>query len=266
MRKQILAKDLLKTRDILQAAPQDTLIEALTKLSRTHDAIFVFDNDKKFLGVISPYYALFKSNYPPNTKVNKALYSPPKLDIETPLQEISRLMTESKVYFLPVIDQEKEFKGIVTINRILKTVLKNNLASKMEVRRKKPLIAIHEKASLADAFNRMKDKRVARLPVVNSHKHLKGIVSRHDIRLAISEPQESPRYMSREGNKNKLLNEPLNKYYQKLVVTADPATTTKSLIKKVLDKKVGSVIIVNQNRTPVGIVTNYDLLKAIQKL
>jgi CBS domain-containing protein len=175
-------------------------------------------------------------------------------------------MYESKIYFLPVF-KNSNFEGIVTVNRVFRATLKkNNLARKLELRTKKDLLVIQKDATLTEAYNLMKDKQVARLPVVGRQGKLVGIVTRFDLRAALSEPKEKVSWLSRAGDKKKYLDHPLEGYYKKIVVVARPDSPVNQFIEKMLEKQVGSIVILDSNRKPVGIVSNYDILKAISKL
>jgi CBS domain-containing protein len=262
----ITAKDLLKTNNILKIDSNTTLRKALSKLSRTHDAAFVF-SEKSFLGVISPYYAVFKTSYPAQTNVQKALFNPPHLTLNTPIWEIARLMAESKVYFLPVFDKNNEFVGIVSVNRILRRIKSDKeLLKKIKVKKRKNVKTIAKESTLDETYSKMRNAGVSRLPVVDKNNHLQGIISRYDIQFILTEPQQKPRRLSREGNKKNSLEEPMFNYATKLVVTDSPKSSPQQLITKLLNKEVGSVVIVDKKNQPIGIVTINDFLEAITKI
>lgn len=261
------AKDLLKTEGIIHSSPDDTLSQALVKISRSHDAIFVLDDKEKFLGIINPYYAIFKSNFPSETKLKHCLFSPPKLSLDDYIWDIAKLMTESKIYFLPVTDQENHLKGIVTVNRLLRAIQqKTDFINKINLEMKKEIISVSSKTTVDQAFNLMRDKQVSRLPVVNDSNHLIGIVTRYDLREAFSKPQDSPRFFSRQGNRRKYLDKPLEKYYKKMVFTADAATPASEVLKIIIENNIGSVVIINKKRSPIGIISIYDILRSIEKI
>ena len=71
--------EILKTEGIFKSTKDETLGTVLNNLSSSHDAAFIFEDKdfKKYLGVINPYYALIKSNYPPDTKVERAIFHAP---------------------------------------------------------------------------------------------------------------------------------------------------------------------------------------------
>lgn len=267
MEKVIQAKDLLKTSGIITASPEATLKEALARLTRSHDAVFVFNDQGKFLGVINPYYAIFKSNHPPQTKLVHCLFNPPHLSLDMYIWDIAQLMVQSKVYFLPVFENNTNFVGIVTVNRVLLAILSNNeLVGRLQIKTKKNIITIAQNSSLATTYTLMRDKQVARLPVVDTHNHLVGIVTRFDIRAAFAEPKQKVSWLSRVGEKENFLDQPIEGYFKKMIVSAPNATPPRKILELILNKEVGSVVIVDADRKPVGLVSTTDLLEAIARL
>lgn len=267
MGKTITAKNLLKTEGILTCSPSDTLSQALAKLNSSHDAVFVFENNQELLGVISPYYVLFQSNFPSSTKVKNCLFSPPKISENTPYWEIARNMMESKVYYLPVYSAQDEWLGIVSYRSLFRTILNDkSLLSKLNVSTKHKMITIEESATLTEARNLLTTKKISRLPVVNQGRKLVGILTRFDLRLALSEPKDSLSFLSRSGEKKKFTDKPIRNYYKKSVVTVSEKTSVNKMISTLLEKEIGSLIVVNSKWQPVGIITNKDLLKAIANL
>lgn len=258
----IQASDLLKTENIYKATPDSTLKETVSKLTSTHDAVFVFEAEK-FVGLINPYYTVFKSSFPPDTKLSHCLYKPPQITPTTSLWDIARLMIESKIYYLPVWTNHA-FHGIVTSNRILQLLLSDDrLSAQLDLPKKQDLITINELDTLSHGYALMREKQVSRLPVVTKRGRIVGIVSRYDIQTALTEPQQKLRFLSRTGNKEKFRDQSIAGYVKKMVITEDATASTKRILKRIIDNHVGSVIIVDRNHHPIGMVSTHDILKAI---
>lgn len=261
----IHAKDLLKTSNIYRASINDTLSSALKHMSRTHDAIFVFDETNKFAGIINPYYVIYKKTYPPETKLLHCLYHPPVLTADTQLWDIAKLMRESKVYYLPVL-AKNEFLGIVTINRLLRALSTTGLPAKMIFPTKQTITTVDHDATLQEAYTRMRDQNVSRLPVVNTHGHLVGIITRFDVQKLFATPKEKPRFLSKIAEKENFFARPLDSYYRKVVVTVKESAHPSQIIEQMLTNNVGSTIVVDGARKPTGIISTYDILTALSQL
>ncbi len=263
----LTAKDLLKTEGILTCAPSATLSQALAKLNSSHDAVFVAEGSK-LLGLITPYYVMFRANFPPTTKLEHCLFSPPKLRLSTPIWEIAKQMVLAKVYFLPVLSETDEWLGIVTVNTLLRTLSseKNELNRLPLQNKTKQLTTIEETARLSQARELLRKKGIARLPVVDRMGKLVGILTRYDLRLALSMPKTSISLSSRVGQKRKFLDQPIRAFYKTSVVTVNPKTPLSQMVNLMLEHEVGSVVIVNSKWQPIDILTYKDVLEAIARI
>lgn len=261
------AQDLLKLRKIIKCTPHQTLSQALAPLNRTHDAAFVFDENDKYLGVINPYISIFKSKHPGDTKVSSILFKPPQLTLDSYIWDVAKAMMDSKIYFLPVIAGNGDFEGVVSVNRMFDAIRKrDDIVKQINLITKNSVVTVMQDSNLDKTYNLMRDQRVSRLPVVDIRGRLVGILTRFDIQAAFSEPNKGRSWAPRVGEKSKYLAQPLKNYYHKIVVTASVGATALQIISLLLDKQVGSVVIIDRNRVPVGIVSIYDLLKAVEKL
>lgn len=268
MQQTITAKDLLITEGILTCAASATLSQALAKLNSSHDAVFVVGENNKLLGVISPYYVIFKSSYPPATKAENCLFSPPKLKLTTPIWEVAKHMILSKVYFLPVFSEKGKWQGMVSVRALLESVIQNKeLVNRLRFRRKtKWMISVRENATLNEARALLRSKGVSRLPVVDGRGKLVGILTRFDLRQVLAAPKSSQRFLSRQGEKKKQLNQSMRSFYKREVVTATEKTSSTQVIALMLEKRIGSVVVVNPKWQPVNIISYRDVLEAVSRL
>ncbi len=246
----MIAADSLKTDGVLTAAPDDSLASALAQMHSSHDAVFVFDQEK-LLGVVSAYHVLYRASRPGSTKVKNCLFSPPKLKPETPIDQIARLMLESKIYFLPVVNDAGNFLGVVSYRRLLR------LNKNLDLRAKpKPLVTIKERVSVAQARSLMKLSGVSRLVVVGDSGRLSGILTRYDLNGALGRPS---------GEKNQLIAREIKQFIRKNVVTASRRTPANQLVSLMLDKRIGSVVLIDNQYRPAGLVSVHDCLETLSK-
>ncbi len=254
-------KDLLKTTDVIKISPQDTLSSVLAQLESSHDAGFVFEG-KKFVGVVNPFYAVIKKTLPGSTKVQSCLIHPPKLHLNDNMSKAARLMIESKIHYLPVVDEHHEFVGIVSARRLLSYMLRTDDFSK-EMHQKvsdKKIVTIKGEDKLSKALNLFKENKISKLVVINNQGTLDGIVSQYDVTDAIAAPKERHASASRSGDKDAQLDKPVRNYARSHVTTLGEKATYADVTAHILEQKIGSIVIVDHKRTPVGIVTTKDIL------
>jgi len=256
--------NILKENNIIKVSPEDHLAYALAKLSTSHDAAFVFDQTDKFIGVINPYYCLIKSSYPGNTKVAHCLYHPPRIYINYPLTKVAELFNQSKIHYLPVFDQQEKFLGIISTRRVLthiKTLPIFKIKIKEMIKFKKPPVTIYDNSSVAEALSLFKTYKFSKLIVTNHERKLKGVLSYYDLISFMVMPKTKEKRGERKGNKAHLVNQTIKYFYKTYVLTLDENKNLYEVIDLIINKKIGSVAIIDKEKRPLNIITTQDLLK-----
>ncbi|MFZ6034695.1 MAG: CBS domain-containing protein [Patescibacteria group bacterium] len=256
---------IIKKENIIKVDPEMTLSHALAHLSTSHDAAFVFSDEDKFMGVINPYYCLIRSSHPGNAKVEHCLHHPPKVYVDYSLPKVASLLIESKIHYLPVFDNKERFMGIISARRILSNL--RNLPSFRKTIgdalrfRKKPLTVIYEDETVAQALALFKSTKLSKLVVINRDMKLKGILSYYDLISFLTQPKNHEGKMERIGNKIHLFNQHVKNYMKTYVLSLKNNNSLSDAFNLVVSKKIGSVVIVDEERHPVGIITTRDLLR-----
>ena len=255
--------NILKDNNIIKASPDDLLANVLSKLSTSHDAAFVF-SEGKYLGIINPYYSVIKASHPGNTKIIHCLSHPPKIFLNFPLVKVCDAFIQSKIHYLPVVDDKQKFLGIISARRVL-NYLKDLPIFKIKLEtflrgKSKPIVAVYEDDSIAKAVALFKSTRFSKLIVINRDMKLRGILSYYDLIAYVMTPKESPGRGERTGKKVHYLNHQVKNFIKTSVLTLRKEGFLSEAIKQILNKKIGSVIIIDEERHPIGIVTTRDIL------
>jgi predicted transcriptional regulator len=252
--------NILQTEDIIKVSSDDTLSLALNKLSSSHDAAFVFDNDK-YMGVVNPYYCVIKTSSPSNAKLVHCLYHAPHVKLNFPVSKIAQLMIESKIHYLPVFDDNDKFAGIVTARGLLRALeyLDIFMTKSRFSRKKLPLIMVFEDDALAVALQKFKSSRVSKLVVVNKEMRLKGILSYYDLISYLASPKKKDR-SDRGHDKPGLQNKSVRHFLKTMVLTLNKEDYLRDALHLILEKKIGSVVIIDAQNHPISIITTKDLL------
>jgi CBS domain-containing protein len=134
----------------------------------------------------------------------------------------------------------------------------------------KEIITIKGSDKLSKALSLFKDHKISKLVVVNDQGAIDGIVSQYDITDVVAAPKERAGSGMRTGNKDVQLDKPIRNFAKKHVSTLGEHATFAEVAKQILEQKIGSIVIANAKRMPVGIVTTKDILsfmvpKEIQK-
>ncbi len=124
-------------------------------------------------------------------------------------------------------------------------------------------ITIQEDATLPDAHELMKEYGIRRLPVVDAHGKLTGILSQTDVREA--QPSDATSLSIYE------LNYLLAKLRVKKVMTHNVTTVTAEATvaeaaRLMLEQKIGGLPVVDAQKKLVGIITESDIFRMVVKL
>ncbi|MCX7881479.1 MAG: CBS domain-containing protein [Patescibacteria group bacterium] len=261
-------KKILKTENIIKILPDETLSSALGKLSSAHDAAFVFSQNNEFLGVINPYHCLIKSSYPYNTKVSHCLFHPPRVYPNYPIKKVAQLLTESKIHYLPVFDDKDKFIGIISARHFLEKLSHLSIFKipiKEIIKKKRSIISVYEDSSIAEALNNFKLYKVSKLIVINHQMKLRGILSYYDLISYLITPKTKEHKGDRVGNKIGLNHLKVINFAKTFVLTLRENELMEKALNLILEKKIGSVVIIDKERHPIGIITTKDLLNLFIK-
>jgi len=255
--------NLLKEKDIIKITQDYTLAQALKKLRTSHDAAFVFDDEDHFLGLINPYYTLISNSFPSNIKVTSCLFHPPKIYINTPINKVCQFFIQTKVHYLPVFEKNEVFLGIISARRVLtylKTlpIFEEKVAELIKFK-KLPLVIFPE-TTVSEALSFYKKYKVSKLLVVSPEGILKGILSYYDLIEFLSSPRVREEKGDRKGIKTHFTGKAVRDFYKSTVLTVKKDEKLEKVVNLILEKEIGSVIVVDEKRKPINIITTRDLL------
>lgn len=262
----MIVKKIAKKKEIIKVSPEQTLGQTFSLLSSSHDAAFVVEDDR-LLGVINPYYCLIKKSYPANTKIRSCLIHPPKIDINFPLSKVVQLMINSKIHYLPVFLNGR-FWTIVSARQILSFIQDLpllNIPISQVLKQKKPLVSIYKDSFISQALTLFKQHRISKLVVVTKNLKLKGVLAYFDLIGYLMLPKKRQSLGAREGDKTPLLRKQVKNFIKTNVLTLGPNDKLSLAAKMILKKKIGSVVIVDSENHPIGIITTRDLLTVLAR-
>lgn len=262
------ARDLLKTEGIIKASPSDTIGSAVAGLHSSHDAAFVFDG-QQYLGVVNPYYALIRNTSNNGSSlVKQAIFHPPRLSPDDTPDRIIRLMIDARLHYLPVCDGKK-FLGIVTAKRLLARLANEQLFRTPVVealqKKRKPLVTVYSDDLVSRAIHLFETEDVSKLVVIDEKMKLQGIMSYHDLvphLLAPTDRTQKP-YDLTWTDLDAFAKLKVKSVAKARVHTRGAEATLGDCLHDIVSRDIGSVVIVNKEGFPSGIVTVRDLLTFI---
>lgn len=250
-------KELIKTDGIIKVSPDDTVANAVSQLHSSHDVAFVLQG-KHYMGVINPYYSLIKNNRSNGESLVKHfLYHPPVISADDSIEKVVGLMMDSRLHYLPVL-QGDTFVGVISARRVLaklkgESVFKHKISDLLESKNK-ALVSVYEDELVDKVVHLFEDQDVSKLVVIDKSLKLKGILSYHDLVPYLIAPKEKQVHIDSYGDLK------VKTVQQNLVHTRMPDNMLSDSLNDIVKREIGSVVIVNKEGFPVGIITVRDLL------
>ncbi|MCK4454116.1 CBS domain-containing protein [Candidatus Parcubacteria bacterium] len=264
-------------KDIAQCRPETTLGSALSMINSSHEPVFVLDKNNKFLGLVSPYYTLFRKRYPYTTKVKSLIIVPPRINNSTHFYEIADFMISTRIYILPVMNEKEEIKGKVTARNIIKAAINQQelikeIAESIKIEK---AITARTDTKAKDIYSLLRQKATSRIILVNDKGKLAGIIARRDIEEAFTKPTTKQRFSTRKGKPinysfdkeiTTRFDSPISKFYIRNVLTAKKELGIEKVLQGMMRAGKNSIVIVDKNNYPSGIISIRTILKALAKL
>lgn len=262
------AKKLIKTRGIAKAQPHDTLAAALLKTRSSHDAVFVFEGDD-YQGVINPYHTMIKTSYPGNTKIAHCLHHAPKVTESLSISHLARMFVDSKLHYLPVMGAKNAFLGIVSARRLL-AVYRNSPyfaedAGTYVLSKKQKLQTILETDTVTQALSHFRKKHISKLLVVDKAGRMRGMLSYFDLIMNLSAPKEKTGKRSPVGEGKGMAQQPIRQLMKTQLLTLAQSKSVGHALQLVLDHEIGSVVVTDSRKKPIGLITTSDFLHMLIK-
>ncbi|MCK6627609.1 MAG: DUF190 domain-containing protein [Anaerolineae bacterium] len=202
-----------------------------------------------------------------------------KVQANTPLAEAVELLLDKVYRALPVVDQEGRIVGILTdgdlldrVDLLAVSVQKelNEAEIAQELHRLRQThqmvgeymtpdpITVTDDTTIAQAVNVMVEHDIKRLPVVDAQRKLAGMVSRVDVLRALAQPPvaESPRKSPPPGQHVRV-----GEVMMTNVPTVKLDASLAEIVSLLVSHAQRRVIVVDEQRRVVGIITDGDLIK-----
>jgi len=248
----------LMNKDVSSVKPGERLSKLKDKLvEQGLSYIVVEDND--FKGVVDLRDLLKSVNRDPkSTKITKAVSQPPMIDENMDLLSLARKRIESGARVFVSLDQGK-LKGVVDTQSML-----NALANGVE--ELKGLKAQHLSSELIHVFrddkyqvarDKLVNKNVARLPVLDNQEELAGIVRGQDV-LKVMIHKFKMKKGEVVGEKKDLSTTPIKEIMHLNPLSADQDISVTAACQLMVENKADEIIL-TENSRPVGILTPSDI-------
>ncbi|MFB6165912.1 MAG: CBS domain-containing protein [Haloarculaceae archaeon] len=240
--------------------------------------VVVTDADGAYRGVVTRRQ-LTASHHPPDEKVGSLVWHVPRVSPTEDVRAAARLMLDGDTRLLPVFEGE-HLRGVVTVDDLLAAVEPFLDAATVADVASTDLVTVTPEATFGEALHRLREERIAHLPVVEDDTAV-GILSLYDVvplaARAIEQSQGGNAagfderaggarshggFGAREGELARMLDLPVRDVMVSPVRTIGPAATLEDAVARMFDAECSSLIVTTDG-SPFGIVTKSDVLAAL---
>lgn len=121
----------------------------------------------------------------------------------------------------------------------------------------KDVIYMDSKSTIQEVYDLIKEKKVTQIPITAFGRKIVGIINKKVILNLLMDDIE---------NVQGILNRKIEDVYLPEIITSEPDSDVRSVVKVMLDFKLDAIPIVDDNDTLLGIVSKTDILRAVAHL
>lgn len=249
----------LELRTAVTTGGDVTVSEVLSEMARldVREMLVAGERDK-LVGMITRQSVIDVGTNPDTTKVKAFMFKPPVLKLSHTVEDAARMMKETGVDSLPVLDNGNALVGVLIVDEVIKT-LDFGETKVGEVMSASPVM-IRDDAPTVKARAMMKNHGISRLPVVDARGSLVGIISASDIaKKVMAVPRARERRRDTVEDKISYMSTPVKSIMSKKVVTCSPEHKVKEAMKKMLQHDVRLLPVVGKGK-PIGFITKRQIL------
>jgi predicted transcriptional regulator/ribosome-associated translation inhibitor RaiA len=257
------------------ASPEYIAVDVNTRLGKVR-SLFESENPKGIIVTRDGAYAgvlsereLLQSHVEDDTKV-AALIKPsrndpaPKVDRHEDIRETARMLVEGNTKVAPVFE-DGELYGVISQNAILEAVIDNFSHLTVGDIYTESVVTVGEDDGVGKAINRLREHGVSRLPVLDDHGHLVGVVTTHDIADVVVRDMDKATRGERAGDRERILDMPVADVMNSPVETVTVAESVDVAVERMLEMDFGGLVVTPADDDEVvqGVVTKTDALRAL---
>ena len=241
---------------VSKAAPQ--LLEATA---------VIVTKDGKYHGIIDHQSLTQGMRDPSKVKCETVVMKPPVLLSSANVFERMGAFLDGHFKALPVVDERDKPLGITTRVELLEDMQREGLVPHVSVSElmSSPAYTISDTATIATARSIMKEKNARRL-IVMSRGYPVGVVSAFDIGSWTIRPKPT------EGRKNKSNRQAISydglsisEFLRPDITSVEKTASLEEAVERMIRKRVSAVMVVDDSKRPVGVLSALDLFKVIQE-
>lgn len=251
--------------DLVTASPDDTIGDILGKMKKHDIHEIPLLERKKLVGLITMRELMRRRNLPPSTKASTVMQPASDLTPDATLPVAAEKLISTGSRALPVL-KGKTLVGILSRSDLVRALVENRALEGVPAREfmtPKPQ-AIGEDDTVDHAVQLMVSLGERSVPVVNTHRHLKGVIGLKDVADLFARPKTREQYGERAGRDEKVVIA-VSSVMRYPPFTIGPDAEAHRAAELMTKNHISSVIVTEEDE-PVGIITTQDVMQFLAGL
>lgn len=257
-----LAKDIMNT-NVITLPQNETIAKAVAKMDQYDIKEIPVTNDNgEFVGIISYYDILDSPKIDADAKISTMIVKPPTASPQTPISEIARLIINSGIEAVPILENKKVV-GIISDYDILNQSLNDKRLKSLKISElmRTPPKFLHGDEPISTARRIMRFYNIDRLPVVTEDGRPLGMILSMDIlRTFYRHPTERIGSKDVVGRKINPLDIPVKGIMRTDIPEVYLNESASSVAQKMLERHLRGLQVLDEQGRVVGIVHRLDIL------
>ncbi|WP_338599452.1 CBS domain-containing protein [Sulfolobus tengchongensis] len=252
----------LITKPQYVAHSMDKLSDIISKMKEYKMWTVPVVKEKKLLGLIS-YKDLLSRRVSLETKAINLMSPSVTVQVDEDINRLIARFYTTKARVIPVVNEKKEFLGLITRESLLSYLLKADEIPENKNAREymsSPATTIEENDSIARARWLMIRDNISRLPVTKEYK-LTGIVSARDIVDSLYSASGRKRE-SIMKDEERIMAMPVKEIMKYPVITANGKEPLTEVASKLLKFRISGMPVMEGDRLS-GVISGLDIIKAV---
>ena len=248
------------SRDVVTGTSDEPLSEILGRM-RTEDVHEIpIVEKKKLLGVVSMAAIARHKSVQPTAKASHEMVAAPDVAPDLDLPAASEMFLSSGHRSLPITEKGK-LVGILSRSDVVRALADCEEVESMrvaDVMTPQPQ-CVNAGETVAQSRTVMVGLGERAIPVVDGERRLVGVVGLRDLTDVFARPREKEKRRGGGGEKDPV--RVLVGSIMRPPVTVGPDATLPKALAVMADKRISTLVVVDEEREPVGIITSADLVE-----
>ncbi|MCW1296735.1 MAG: CBS domain-containing protein [Candidatus Parvarchaeota archaeon] len=258
----------IMTKDVITVDGESEIQKVISLMeSRGIKELPVTDFKRRLIGMVTIYDLMDLVKVTGKIKIKSLMFFPPTLKKDADVEDAVKLMVETGLEAIPVIDENYKVIGIVSDYDVLKVYLGLPIFKKVVVKdiMKKEFQCLNEEETIGKARRIMNFYRIDRVPVLDKNGKVIGLILSIDIFRKFFISPEKIGKKDAVGRLDAIMNYPVKGIMRTITENVYEDDKLSTAVDLLLKKGLKGIHVLNRKGNVVGLLLRRDILLRIVK-